>query len=82
LSALRAFQSAVAVTSNNIANANTPGYAKESVTLVTAAPQSNGTLSIGAGVQVAGIARAFSQASANQLNSSQSSLGQLNTLQV
>jgi flagellar hook-associated protein 1 FlgK len=81
LSALRAFQSAVAVTSNNIANANTPGYAKESVTLVSAAPQSNGTLSIGAGVQVAGIARSFSQASANQLNSSQSSLGQLNTLQ-
>jgi flagellar hook-associated protein 1 FlgK len=81
LSALRAFQSAVAVTSNNIANANTPGYAKESVTLVSAAPQSNGALSIGAGVQVAGIARSFSQASANQLNSSQSSLGQLNTLQ-
>jgi flagellar hook-associated protein 1 FlgK len=81
LSALRAFQSAVAVTSNNIANASTPGYAKESVTLVTAPPQSNGTLSVGAGVQVAGIARSFSQATANQLNSSQSSLGQLNALQ-
>jgi flagellar hook-associated protein 1 FlgK len=81
LSALRAFQSAVAVTSNNIANANTPGYAKESVTLVTAAPQSNGAISVGAGVQVAGIARSFSQATANQLNSSQSSLGQLSALQ-
>jgi flagellar hook-associated protein 1 FlgK len=81
LSALRAFQSAVAVTSNNIANANTPGYAKESVTLVTAAPQSNGAISVGAGVQVAGIARSFNQATANQLNSSQSSLGQLNALQ-
>ena len=81
LSALRAFQSAVAVTSNNIANASTPGYAKESVTLVTAPPQSNGTIDVGAGVQVAGIARSFSQATANQLNSSQSSLGQLNALQ-
>ena len=81
LSALRAFQSAIAVTSNNIANASTPGYAKESVTLVTAPPQSNGTIDVGAGVQVAGIARSFSQATANQLNSSQSSLGQLNALQ-
>ena len=36
---------------------------------------------IGAGVVVNGISRAFSQAAANQLNTSQSSLGQLNALQ-
>jgi flagellar hook-associated protein 1 FlgK len=81
VSALEAFQAAVAVTSNNIANANTPGYAKESVNLTTSAPQSNGAMSIGAGVQVSGIARSFSQTTANQLNTSQSSLGQLNALQ-
>jgi flagellar hook-associated protein 1 FlgK len=81
VSALQAFQAAMSVTSNNIANANTPGYAKESINLVTAPPQANGHNSIGAGVQVDGITRAFNQATANQLNSSQSSLGQLNALQ-
>jgi flagellar hook-associated protein 1 len=81
VSALEAFQAAITVTSNNIANANTPGYAKESANLTTAAPQSNGVMSIGSGVQVSGIARSFSQTTANQLNSSQSSLGQLNALQ-
>jgi flagellar hook-associated protein 1 FlgK len=82
VSALQAFQAALSVTSNNIANANTPGYAKESIDLASAAPQSNGTLAIGNGVTVNGVSRAFSQATANQLNSSQSSLGQLNALQT
>jgi flagellar hook-associated protein 1 FlgK len=79
--ALQAFQSAIDVTSNNIANANTPGYAKEAVNLTAAAPQSNGVLQVGNGVVVSGISRSFNQATANQLNSSQSSLGNLNALQ-
>src|ERR1700688_5212265 len=62
--ALRAFQSAIDVTSNNIANANTPGYAKEAVNLTAAAPQSNGVLSVGNGVVVSGISRSFNQATA------------------
>lgn len=82
VSALQAFQSAMAVTSNNIANANTPGYSRESIELSAATPQSNGTTSVGNGVVVNGVSRAFSQATANQLNSSQSSLGQLNALQT
>ncbi|HEY3656703.1 MAG TPA: flagellar hook-associated protein FlgK [Steroidobacteraceae bacterium] len=82
VSALQAFQSAMSVTSNNIANANTPGYSRESIELSAAAPQSNGTTSVGNGVVVNGVSRAFSQATANQLNSSQSSLGQLNALQT
>jgi flagellar hook-associated protein 1 FlgK len=72
----------MAVTSNNIANANTPGYSRESIELSAATPQSNGTTSVGNGVVVNGVSRAFSQATANQLNSSQSSLGQLNALQT
>ncbi len=79
--ALQAFQSALNVTSNNIANANPPGYAKESVELTAAKPQSNGNVTIGSGVTVSGISRSFSQATANQLNASQSALGQLNALQ-
>ncbi len=81
VSALQAFQNAINVTSNNVANANTPGYDRETVNLAEAIPQSNGTATVGAGVTVTGISRAYSQAAANQLNTSQSSLGQLNALQ-
>lgn len=82
VSALQAFQSAINVTGNNIANASTPGYAKESVDLTAAPPQASGTSSIGDGVVVSGVSRSFNQATANQLNASQSSLGQLNALQT
>jgi flagellar hook-associated protein 1 len=81
ITALQAFQQAIAVTSNNVANASTPGYDVESIELTAAAPQSNGTLGVGAGVNVVGISRAFSQAETNQLNTSQSSLGSLNAIQ-
>jgi flagellar hook-associated protein 1 len=81
ISALQAFQQAIAVTSNNVANASTPGYDEESIELTAAAPQSDGVLGIGAGVNVAGISRAYSQAETNQLNTSQSSLGSLNAIQ-
>jgi flagellar hook-associated protein 1 FlgK len=81
VSALQAFQAAISVASNNIANANTPGYARESIDLSSAIPQSNGSISVGAGVVVNGISRTFSQTVANQLNASQSALGQLNAMQ-
>jgi flagellar hook-associated protein 1 FlgK len=81
VSALQAFQQAIAVTSNNVANASTPGYDVESIQLNAAAPQGAGNAAIGAGVVVTGVTRAFNQAAANQLNTSQSSLGQLTALQ-
>ena len=81
VSALQAFQNAITVTSNNIANASTPGYDTESVNLTEAIPQSNGQVTVGSGVAVSGVSRAYSQAAANQLNSSQSTLGQLTSLQ-
>ena len=81
VSALQAFQQAINVTSNNVANASTPGYDRETVNLTEAIPQAAGAATLGAGVVVSGINRAFSQAAANQLNTSQSSLGQLNALQ-
>jgi flagellar hook-associated protein 1 FlgK len=81
VSALQAFQQAINVTSNNIANASTPGFDRETLNLTEAVPQSNGAATIGAGVVASGINRAFSQAAANQLNTSQSSLSQLNALQ-
>jgi flagellar hook-associated protein 1 len=81
LSALQAFQQAIAVTSNNVANANTPGYDEETIELSDIPPQSYGGLAVGGGVAVTGVTRAFSQAQANQLNNSQSSLGSLNAIQ-
>lgn len=82
VSALQAFQQAIAVTSNNIANASTPGYTKESINLSAAPPDASAGPSIGNGVDVTGVSRSFNQATANQLNSSQSSLGQLTALQT
>ncbi len=81
VSALQAFQNAINVTATNVANASTPGYDRETVILNEAIPQSNGSATVGAGVAVTGISRAYSQAATNQLNTSQSSLGQLNALQ-
>jgi flagellar hook-associated protein 1 len=81
VSALQAFQQAIEVTSNNVANASTPGYDEESIVLAAAPPQESGSFQVGAGVVVSGVQRAYSQAATNQLNTSQSSLGQLNSLQ-
>ncbi len=81
LSALQAFQQAIEVTSNNVANASTPGYDEESIELETALPQDSGSVAIGSGVDVAGVQRAYSQAAATQLNTSQSTLSQLTSLQ-
>ncbi len=81
VSALQAFQAAINAASNNVANASTPGYDRETVNLTEALPQSNGSFTVGAGVVVAGTSRAYSQAAANQLNTSQSTLGQLTALQ-
>jgi flagellar hook-associated protein 1 len=81
LSALQAFQQAIEVTSNNVANASTPGYDEESIELATALPQDAGGFAIGSGVNVEGVQRAYSQAATTQLNTSQSSLSQLTALQ-
>ena len=81
-SALTAFQTAIAVTSNNIANANTQGYAVETADLTSAIPQTAGESQIGNGVNVSGISRAYSTLAENQLNTSQSGLSQLTSLQT
>jgi flagellar hook-associated protein 1 FlgK len=81
LSALQAFQQAIEVTSNNVANASTPGYDEESIELATALPQNAGGFAIGSGVDVTGVQRAYSQAATTQLNTSQSTLSQLTALQ-
>ena len=81
LSALQAFQQAIEVTSNNVANASTPGYDEESIEFGAALPQDAGGFAIGSGVDVTGVQRAYSQAAETQLNTSQSTLSQLTSLQ-
>ena len=53
--ALAAQQLGVAVTGQNIANVNTPGYSRQRVELVESAPAQIGGFSLGTGVSVAGI---------------------------
>jgi flagellar hook-associated protein 1 len=81
-SALQAFQQAIAVTSNNIANANTPGYADENIILSAALPQGASGVAIGDGVDVQGVTRSVDELNNSQLNSSQSTLGSLDSLQT
>ena len=82
VSALQAFQRAITVTGNNIANASTPGYSRQSVDLSSRPPQLYGSGWVGSGVDVVAVRRAFDQASVNQLNTSRSSLGQLDAYKI
>jgi flagellar hook-associated protein 1 FlgK len=52
---LLAQEAAISVTNNNIANANTAGYSRETVSLQEASPTSSGSISIGNGVTLTGI---------------------------
>jgi flagellar hook-associated protein 1 len=81
VSALQAFQAAINTTSNNIANASTPGYDVETTNLTEAVPQANGTATVGSGVDISGVSRAYSQAATTQLNNSQSTLASLTAVQ-
>jgi len=80
VSGLLAFQQALDVTSNNIANVETPGYSAETANLAEAPGQPTGAGYIGGGVDVASITRAYNQQLAQQANTSQSSYSSYNTL--
>lgn len=57
-SALMAYQRALSTVSNNVANANTPGYSREIVQFQTRTDTPTGAGSFGAGVDAVGITRA------------------------
>jgi flagellar hook-associated protein 1 FlgK len=79
VSGLLAFQQELDTTSNNIANATTPGYSRESVNLVSVPGPYIGGVSIGNGVAVNGIQRTFDQTVASQVVSATSAYNQLNS---
>ena len=80
VSGLLAFQQALDVTSNNIANAATPGYSVENVELTPAPGQATAAGYIGGGVDVEGVTRSYSELLAQQVRSSQASYSSLNAL--
>ncbi|MDA0806921.1 MAG: flagellar hook-associated protein FlgK [Planctomycetota bacterium] len=59
--ALEVFSAAVQVSSSNIANANTPGYIREELTLATEDPYKRGGLIVGTGVKATAVRQAIDQ---------------------
>ena len=76
LSALLSYQRALQVTSHNIANASTPGYSRQSVSLASVQGQVLPVGSLGAGVSVSQIRRSFDQLLYTQLIDTNSGLAQ------
>jgi flagellar hook-associated protein 1 FlgK len=66
--ALFANYTALQTTGNNIANANTPGYSRQSVELTTSSSQFSGAGFFGKGVDVATVARAHSELLTRELH--------------
>lgn len=67
-SALLANQRALATTSNNIANASTPGYSRQSVAFFEREPTFVGVGFVGNGVGVTSISRAFDEFASGRVN--------------
>ncbi len=80
VSGLLAFQQALDVTSNNIANASTTGYSVETANLAEQPGQYTGAGYMGSGVDVQSVTRAYNAQLTQQVRTSQSSYSSYNTL--
>lgn len=79
-SALLAFQRQLATTSNNIANASTPGYSRQRALLASRGGQDVGPGFIGAGVRISRIERSVDGFITSRLRDSTAELGRLGQL--
>jgi len=79
VSGLLAFQRALDVTSNNVANAATPGYSRETTNFTERQAQATASGYIGAGVAVQSVTRTYDELLAGQVRSSQSGYSSWNT---
>ena len=79
-SALLAFQRALATTSHNVANINTPGYSRQKVDFATATPQNLGYGDIGNGTRITDIRRVADQLAISRLLDSSGELARLKQL--
>lgn len=78
--ALLAFQRALATTSNNVANINTPGYSRQKVDFATADPQNYGYGTVGNGTRITDIRRTADQLAISRLLDSSGELARLKQL--
>ncbi|GAB3049524.1 flagellar hook-associated protein FlgK [Stenotrophomonas tumulicola] len=79
-SALLAFQRALATTSHNVANINTPGYSRQRVDFATADPQQMGFGTVGNGTRIADIRRVADQLAISRLLDGSGELARLKQL--
>lgn len=80
VSGLLAFQQALDVTSNNVANVDTQGYDVETANFAEQQGQGTGSGYIGNGVDIQSITRAYNALLAQQVNGSQASYSSFDTL--
>lgn len=78
--ALLAFQRALATTSHNVANINTPGYSRQKVNFATADPQNYGYGTVGNGTRITDIRRTADQLAISRLLDSSGELARLKQL--
>ena len=80
LTGMLAFQRALNVTSNNIANANTPGYSRQVAEFGTRLGSGSGNTYVGGGTQITGIKRIYDAMLGEQLRTSTTSQVRFSTL--
>lgn len=81
LSALQASQGAEAVTANNVANANTPGYSRQVAELAPMPPETIGNVQYGTGVELTGVRSITDTLITNQIQQQQQQNGQATAFQ-
>ncbi|MGH9533823.1 MAG: flagellar hook-associated protein FlgK [Terriglobales bacterium] len=81
LSALQADQGAEAVTANNIANANTPGYSRQIAQLEEMPPETVGSVKYGSGVELTGVESVTDSLVNSQIQQQQQQNGQATAFQ-
>lgn len=79
VSALNAAQAGLATTEHNIANANTPGFNRQQVSLGARPAQFTGAGYLGQGVDVTSVTRVYSEFQGRQVLNEQGQSAQLNT---
>ena len=78
--ALLAFQRALATTSHNVANINTPGYSRQRVDFATSDPAQMGFGTVGTGTRIADIRRVADQLAVSRLLDGSGELARLKQL--
>ena len=80
VSGLLAAQRAIATSSHNVANANTPGFTRQQVINATRNPDRTGGVTIGTGVSTESVERIHSEFTESRLRSSATELNRVDTI--